>query len=236
MSDTQHITHEDHHRALVRRLAAEIKPARRLWPIRARMGLWAALEAGILAWIITHTDNPFMAKLAQPVYSLELFLFTGAALMFAAMALRSAIPGRILGAHSAALGSVFVSAGTLLVIVGEPTRTSEFLGEFLRVGLPCAFRTSAFAALPWLMLWWLVKRGAPMRGQLSGLLVGASALSLSFAMMRIACPIDEPLHLLTWHLLPALMLTALSAIAGTSWLRFRPRPPSSLRPADRATA
>jgi hypothetical protein len=229
MSDIQHITHEDHHRALVRRLAAEIKPARRLWPIGARMGLWTALGAGILACIVTHTDNPFMAKLAQPVYAPELFFFTGAALTFAAMALRSAIPGRILGARSATLASVFVSAGALLVIMGEPTRTSESLGEFLRVGLPCALRTSAFAALPWLMLWWLVKRAAPMRGQLSGLLVGASALSLSFAMMRIACPIDEPLHLLTWHLLPALMLTALSAVAGTTWLRFRPRTPKPLR-------
>jgi hypothetical protein len=229
MPEAQDIAHQDHHRALVRRLAAELEPKRRLWPIGARTGLWMALGAVIFAWIGTHTDNPFMEKLTQPAYAFEVFLFAGAALIFAVMALRSAIPGRLLGAREATLASVFVSAGALLLMVGEPIRTTEPLGEFLRIGLPCVYRTSAFAALPWLMLSWLVKRGAPMRGRLSGLLVGAGALSLSLAMMRIACPIDEPLHLLTWHLLPALLLTSLSAIAGTTWLRFRPRLAKHLR-------
>jgi hypothetical protein len=62
-----------------------------------------------------------------------------------------------------------------------------------------------------------------MSGWLSGLLVGAGALLFSFAVMRISCPIDEPLHLLTWHLLPALLVIALSTAAGAICLRFRPR-------------
>ena len=60
-----------------------------------------------------------------------------------------------------------------------------------------------------------------MSGRLSGLFVGAGALSFSFAIMRVACPIDEPLHLLAWHLLPALALIGLSTLAGGIWLRFR---------------
>jgi hypothetical protein len=36
--------------------------------------------------------------------------------------------------------------------------------------------------------------------------------------VRIACPIDEGLHLLTWHTLPIAMGAALSAIAGARWL------------------
>lgn len=223
MPEAQHMAHEDHHRALVGRLAAGIKPTRRLWPISIRMGLWTALGMGILAWFITHTDNTFMVRFIQPVYASEICLFAGAAVIFAIMALRSAIPGRILGVFEAMLASVFVAAGVLLVIVGEPMRTSESLAEFLRIGLPCALSIFVIAMPSWLILLWLVKRGAPMRARLSGLLVGAGALSLSFATMRIACPIDEPLHLLTWHLLPAIMLTVLSAIAGTIWLQFRPR-------------
>lgn len=74
-----------------------------------------------------------------------------------------------------------------------------------------------------------MKRGAPMSGQLSGWLIGAGALSFSFVMMRLACPIDERLHLLIWNLLPALLLAALSAIAGAVWLRFRPRLSKFLR-------
>jgi hypothetical protein len=42
----------------------------------------------------------------------------------------------------------------------------------------------------------------------------------SFAVMRIDCPLDEPLHLITWHLMPVVLITLLSAIAGAFWLRF----------------
>jgi hypothetical protein len=77
--------------------------------------------------------------------------------------------------------------------------------------------------LPWLVLWWLVKRGASMDGRFSGLFVGAGALLFSLAAMRIACPIDEPLHLHSWHLLPLLVVITLSTLAGAAWLRFRPR-------------
>jgi hypothetical protein len=166
--------------------------------------------------------NSFIARLVQPVYVVEILLFTVAAAIFGLMALRSAIPGRTLGAHEATLAGVLVAAGAVLVTIGEPLRTTEPLAEFVRAGLPCARFTLIVAILPWLALWWMVRRAAPMRGGLSGMLAGAGALSFSCAMMRIACPLDEPFHLLTWHLLPALILTALSASAGAAWLRFRP--------------
>jgi hypothetical protein len=35
--------------------------------------------------------------------------------------------------------------------------------------------------------------------------------------MRVACPIDQPLNVLTCHLLPALALIALSTLAGGTW-------------------
>jgi hypothetical protein len=61
-----------------------------------------------------------------------------------------------------------------------------------------------------------------MRGAAAGASTGAAALLFTFALMRIECPIDEPLHILTWHLMPVLALAALSALAGSVWLRFRP--------------
>ena len=118
---------------------------------------------------------------------------------------------------------MLVLIGTALVLVGEPMRTGYPLGEFLHVGIGCALQTCVLAALPWMALWWAVKRGAPMRGAAAGASTGAAALLFAFALMRIRCPIDEPLHLVTWHLMPVLVLTALSALAGAAWLRFRPR-------------
>jgi hypothetical protein len=222
VSGAPHISHEEHHRALVRRLSKEVRPARPLWPVGARLGLWMVLEAGVLAWVMSHTTNHFTAKLTHPVYVIELVFFAGAALISAALALRSAVPGRTLLASEATIAGALVLAGTIVLTIAQPMDTSYTLGDFARSGLRCACETVMLGTLPWLSLWWMVRRGAPMSAWLSGLLVGAGALLFSFAVMRIACPIDEPLHLLTWHLLPALALVALSAVAGATWLRFRP--------------
>jgi hypothetical protein len=223
MNGTAYIVHEEHHRALVKRLSSEVTPTRPLWPVGGRLALWMMLEVGVLAWVISHTTNHFTAKLTHPVYVIELLFFAAAAIISALLALRSAIPGRTLSASAAAIAAALVLAGTIGLTIAQPMDTSNPLGDFVRTGLRCAYETVVLGTLPWLALWWLVKRGAAMEGWLSGLLVGAGALLFSFAAMRITCPIDEPLHLLTWHLLPALVVITLSTLAGAAWLRFRPR-------------
>ena len=75
----------------------------------------------------------------------------------------------------------------------------------------------------------MIERGASMRGGLSGLLAGGSAVFFAMTILRLECPNNEPLHILIWHLLPALLLAMLSALAGSRWLKFRlsrirPRP------------
>jgi hypothetical protein len=222
MTEVSHTTHEEHHRALVERLAANLRPVRRLWPVSIRFGLWLILQIAVLAWVGTHTDNDFMRKLEAPRYLLEVALFGAAAIVAAIIALRSAIPGRQLRAGELAFVLASVLAGIGLVMT-EPLRTGYALSEFVLTGLSCAYQTSLLAAAPCIALWFAVKRGAPMRGATAGLAAGAAAALLSFALMRIGCPIDERLHLLTWHLIPALIVAALSALAGAFWLRFRPR-------------
>jgi hypothetical protein len=181
------------------------------------------MEVGILAWVMSHTTNNFVAKMAHPAYAIEIIFFAAAAIICAELALRSAIPGRTLSGKEATIATALVLAGTAVLVVAQPMATSDPLGDFARKGLRCAIETVKLGTLPWLALWWLVRRGAAMSGWLSGLLVGAGALLFSFAVMRIGCPIDEPLHLLTWHLLPAVIMVALSTIAGSIWLRFRRR-------------
>jgi hypothetical protein len=217
------MTHEEHHRVLVKRLASSIAPVRRLLPISARLVLWLAVEAAVLTWVVAHARNDFVPRLAWPSYLLEVMSFALAAAFSAHMALRSAIPGRSVLPTEAGFIISLVLAGTAAFILAWTIDTSGSLGEFVRVGMRCARDTCLLASLPWLALWWAVRRGAPIQGGISGAWVGAGALFFAFAMMRIACPIDEPLHLITWHLLPALAAIALSALAGRAWLGFNLR-------------
>jgi hypothetical protein len=223
VADAAYITHAERHRLVVEALAAAVKPVRPLWPVRMRLGLWLLLEALVLAWVATHTGNDFMRELGHLDYAFEVTFFAAAATLAATLALRAAIPGRRAGGRQAVLAIVLVLIGTALVTVAEPMRVGYPLGEFLRVGLGCARETCLLAALPWIALWRAVKRGAPMRAAAAGALTGAAAMLFAFALMRIGCSIDEPLHVVTWHLLPGLVLIALSALAGALWLRFRPR-------------
>jgi len=198
-------------------------PVQRLWPASVRLVLWLALESAVLAWVIVHARNDFMPKLARPAYLLEFMSFGTAAILSAWCALKSALPGRVVRPVEAFLCLVLVLAGTTIVAVSQQPNFNGQLGAFVKLGIPCVCLTGLLAALPWLVLWWTVKRGAPLQGAISGLWIGAAAFFSAFAMMRIVCPIDDPLHLITWHLLPALVATALSASAGRIWLGLRLR-------------
>ena len=220
MSPADQITHEERHRALVDRLASDLKPVRRLWPVNVRLTLWLVVEAAVAAWILSHTHNDFIRKLGTPDYAFQIFLFAVSGLVVAVIALRSAIPGRQTRSATVALAIIMVAAGSALVMM-QPLRTGASLSEFIRVGRPCAYDTCLFAAAPWVALWWAVKRGAPMHGGWAGLAVGCAALLFTFALMRLGCPIDERLHLVIWHLLPVAVVATLSALAGVFWLRFR---------------
>lgn len=217
------MTHEEHHRALVKRLAGALTPARRLWPIGVRLALWLAIQTVVVAWVVFHARADFLSRLAVPRYGMELGVFSAAAIVSAWLALKTAIPGRSVRRAEVVLVIALVGIGTALLMVGQRPDLDWRLGEFFRVGVSCAYATCILAVLPWLGLWWAVNRGAPMRGGVSGMWVGSGALFFAFALMHIACPIDDPSHLIAWHFLPAVALIAVSALAGNVWLGFRVR-------------
>jgi hypothetical protein len=210
------------HSELVGKLAGNLKPVRRLWPVGVRAGLWLVLEALIVAWVMLHTPNDFMLKLHRPAYPLEIVFFALAAIYSCVLALRVAIPGRVVARSDVAMPAILVIVGIALLL-SQPPRTDYALNQFLRVGERCAWYTLLFGALPWAGLWWAVKRAAPTRGAAAGALIGSAALLFSFAVMRLGCPIDEPVHLIIWHLMPVVFVVVLSTLAGAAWLRLRPR-------------
>jgi hypothetical protein len=230
MSSSVQMIHDEHHRVLVQRLASGVKPTRGLWPVSIRLALWMALEIGILMWVMTGSSDSVIRRLKEPAYVMEVLFFGFAAVILAALALRSAIPGRYLSTREATIAGLLALAGTLLITAAAPIDATRSVAEFVRVGLQCALRIGLYSALPLAALWWMIVRGASMQGGLSGLLAGGSAVFFAMTILRLECRNNEPLHILIWHLLPALALAVLSALAGSRWLKFRPyvrRPPDA---------
>src|ERR1700739_1006164 len=115
MGEAIQIDHGQHHRMLVRQLSSEITPRRPLLPVSVRLALWAGLDAVLVAWVMSHTTNDFKAKLIQSPYLVEVVFFMVASLISAALALRSAIPGRAVSAAEAVIATALVITGTVVV-------------------------------------------------------------------------------------------------------------------------
>lgn len=215
--------HETMHNALVERMVADLRPVRRLWPVRTRLALWIALEAGVLLLLISSGHRSDLAEqLRNPWYLFGVGGFAVAGALSAAFALRGAIPGREPSARE--IGALAVLAGaSALLLLKEPLNTSVPLANFIDTGLRCASEIAIFAAVPCVALLWAVRRGAPLAAGIDGALVGAGAFLFSFALMRVRCPLDDGLHLLVWHLLPALAGIALAAFLGSMLFRRRIR-------------
>jgi hypothetical protein len=208
---------------LVERIVADLRPVRRLWPTSLRLTLWLALEVGLLLFVVRVTHR---TDLRQQVTNLWYLLGVGgfgvAAAIGAGFALCAAIPGGEPRPFEMVL-LVALASGSALLLLHEPVNGSVPVATFIDVGFQCAIESFIVATLPWIALAWAIRRGAPLSAGLDGALLGAAAFFCSFALMRIICPIEEGLHLLTWHLLPALAGIALSALAGNVFFKRRGR-------------
>ncbi len=94
-STSETITHEQRHRALVDRLARDLRPTKPLWPVKVRIAVWVALEIAVIlfAGSMHSGRHDLRQQLTSPLYLAELISFVVAGVLAAALAFRSAIPG-----------------------------------------------------------------------------------------------------------------------------------------------
>ena len=217
--------HQQRHRELVDRLSAELRPVRPLWPVRTRAALWLGLEAAFLiaAGAIIGRRHDLPGQFYSGLYLLQIGTFLVAASFAALRALRSAIPG-LEPTRPQLLMLAALLAIAALTLMGSPARADLPLAAFIGEGIGCAKRTLLYGALPWIVLLIAVRRGVvTMAAEGAAALVGAAAFLFSYGVMHVDCPKDERLHLLTWHLLPAVIAFAVSVLVAIRWLRNRAR-------------
>jgi len=159
-------------------------------------------------------------KIQSLAYVLELGAFASASILAAGLALRSAIPGDE-ATRSEFLLIFMVAVVGISFVLYEPMHAEVSLNSFIRAGWLCMCCTYVLAAPSWLALLWAVRRGIPLASATSGGLIGAAALLFTFSVTRLRCPIDECLHILTWHVLPIIVGTIISVLVGFAFLPRR---------------
>jgi hypothetical protein len=209
---------------LIRELAADGRPVRRLAPWLRRVAVWALVAAACAIGVIGSLGA--RRDLAQVIWRgpfiFEAMLLIVTALSAAAGALIVSVPGaersklvRWLPVAAGA-GALFWVAGELAVVVAAG-ETNRFLPAWW-----CIQRTLLVGLVPGVLLFAMVGRGAPLRAAWAGLLALLSTSALGVLGTNIMCSVDRPLHVLLWHVGPMALLAAAGAFIGASlfdWMR-----------------
>lgn len=211
---------------LIRELAADGRPVRRLAPWLHRAGLW--LTVSTLCAVVVIINAGVRRDLGQvmwsPGYLLEALLLLVTALSAAAGALIVSVPG---AEQSKLVRWLPVIAGgaALLWIAGEVAvglASGEQPGRVV-VAWWCIQRTLLVGLLPGIMLFAMIGRAAPLRAAWAGLLALLATSAIGVFGTNIMCSVDRPVHLLLWHVGPMVILAAAGAGIGASLLDWTRR-------------
>lgn len=208
--------HDIDYGTLINRAIKDFKPVKRLWPVRARLACWILLESATLILAGAFLGYPALASAIDKTgLMLSSALAMLASIAAAFLALRGAVPGREVTSRELAL-LVAVIIGTLVIGSDPLANVSGFSQSRM-----LAVQLFGFAALPWLVLFWAVRRGVPLQPEKTGALVGLAVFSFALAILRLIG--YQGLSALIWLGLCGILLTAVSAGAGRLWLDWTGR-------------
>lgn len=203
-------------------LSRELEPVRPLRPPSTRLAAWTFGQIVFATIMVGSSSRPdLLQELATPAYLAELLLLASGTVLLAAACFGAAVPGserpRIarLGIAAAIAAALFLAPRT--------ADTEQAIATFVRAGVPCAIHTAALALLPAIWLLLASYRGFPLAPFRAGALAGGAGFLVGFTLMRLLCPLDEPLHVAIWHWLPVALGTAAAGALGFSFLRYDPR-------------
>jgi hypothetical protein len=210
---------------LIQRLAADAKPVQRLRPLLVRLAAWATLAVCSLAvvMLLMGVRRELGDASDRADFAVEAGLLVITALSAAVGALLISIPG---AARTPLVRWLPIAAGVACVAwaTGELVMASMINAPTGRLSFAwhCVYKTTSVAAIPGVVLFLMVRRGAPTRAIWAGLLAILATAAVGVLGANIICPNDRPLHMLLWHVTPLALFAALGAGLG-AWLLRWPR-------------
>jgi hypothetical protein len=209
-------TRDYRYAALIDRLAGELRPVKRLWAVRRKLGLWVALETAILLLASAMMGRAGFSASIQGINAAPIAMLLAASVGAAGFALRGAVPGR-----DAERGELVLLALSILVTgagvhFGGQADTVTFAISS-RAGWNSILSVLGWAALPWVALSIAVGRGVTLHPVRTGGLIGVAGISFAVAADRFVsrwsgAPCPE-----LWSLILGLVVTLLAAWMGSVW-------------------
>jgi len=197
-------------------LTSSLQPARRIPPLRVTVFSMLVMCALWVAALLSVTGAAGVARMTPLQLSgVSVLLAAGVFLLSLSLSwqMRPGSRQRFGAGRAMGVCGAGVLAGVALLF---PWQTQP---GFVMVGWPCLAAGLGMAAPAALLLWLVVRRGAPLSAGAMGATLGATAGLLGLTVLQYRCPHQDALHLLVWHG----GVVAAAAIAGlaVAWLAQR---------------
>ena len=205
---------------LIRRLAADAAPVRRLAPPWRRLLWWALLCAPYVAvtvWIMPQLPD-LPAKLGQMQFAMQ----QGAALLTAIAAAYAAFVAVVPGRARWPLLLPLLPLAVWLASLGKGCMDEWRLGlTTWYLDLECLPKIIYIGLLPAVVMVIMLQRGAPLLPRISMLLGGLAAAALGNFGLRLFHPHDASLMVLVWQVGSVALLTVIAGWAGPRLLSWQ---------------
>ena len=197
---------------LIVQLASSATPVRPLASPARRFVSWT-MAATIIAAIGMAIIGPradIRAALQSPTFVILAGVTFLTAVLSAIAAFVLSVPGaeRSPAQHWLPIGAGAMWAGLLVGALLEGGAPMSRLAAF-PFHAACAIEIGGLALLPGLLIFFMVRRAAPLRLAWSALLGGLASVAFAATATQIICPIDDPAHHLVAHFGPAVLLVAI---------------------------
>jgi hypothetical protein len=205
--------------ALIRDLSNNLQPVQPLQPPLIRTLKWLAplLPYSVAAVLLIH----FLGKLPSPTvdlrFTLEQVFAVLTGLTAAAAAFASVVPGR---SRSYLFWPLLPLAGWAATL-GEGCIHNSANGFSLHHNLLCFPYIVILGTPPAVLLWAMLRRGAPLAPRSTAALGAIAAAGLGNFCVRLVHAEDVSVMLVVWHMGGILLLTGIASMAGDHFLDWR---------------
>jgi len=202
---------------LIEHLVGELRPVKRLWPVRRRLGLWVLLETAILALASAMMGGPGFSASIHGINAVQIAMLLATSVVAAGLALRGAVPGREAAREELALLALAITVAGVGVHFGDRADTFTFAisneTEWTSI-----LGVLGWAALPWMALFIAIGRGVALHPARTGGLIGVAAFAFAIAADRFVSRWSGAPCPQVWALILGLVVTTLAAWIGSVWL------------------
>lgn len=207
---------------LIRTLASEAEPVRRLAHPAWRVVYWLSLSLVYVAVVvlIMGPRPDIGVKLGEPRFVLEITAAFLTSIMAAAAAFCAGCPGRPVWERFAPLPMLVLWLATLGQSCWQEVAAA---GLTLRPDFACFPNIVIAGLVPGALMLYMVRRGAPLAPVLTTALAALAAAALGAAALRLYHLQDASIMILVWQFGSVAIITGLGALIGRKLLRWPER-------------